>query len=184
MTLASPREILDFWFNETKPEQRFKSDPAFDAVVKARFEETWRVAQRGQLKDWEASKDGALALLILLDQFPRNMFRGSADAFASDAMAREVADRAVARGFDLEAPIPLRSFFYLPFMHSENIADQDRSVALTKTRLGESHFSFPYALNHRAAIAHFGRFPARNAALGRATTPEEEAFLTANPSGF
>ena len=184
MTIAGPRDVLDFWFKETTPQAWFKADPEFDARVKERFEETWRAAREGRLSDWEASKNGALALLIVLDQFPRNMFRGGADAFATDASARAVAKRAVARGFDLEAPIPIRSFFYLPFMHSEELADQERSVELTRERLGESNFSYPYALNHRAVIQRFGRFPARNEALGRTTTPEEMEFLKVNPAGF
>lgn len=184
MTVATPREVLDFWFKETKPEAWFKIDPAFDAAVKARFEDTWRAARDGALNDWQASKDGALALVIVLDQFPRNMFRGQADSFATDARARDVARDAVARGFDIEAPVPVRSFFYLPFMHSEALADQDRCIALTRERLGEAHFSYPFALKHRAVIARFGRFPARNAALGRATTAEEAAFLSTNPAGF
>jgi uncharacterized protein (DUF924 family) len=184
MTIATPRDVLDFWFKETKPEAWFKSDPAFDAAIKARFEETWRAARDGQLASWEESKDGALALLLVLDQFPRNMFRGQADSFATDQRARGVAERALARGYDLEAPVPVRNFFYLPFMHSEDLADQERSVALARERLGETHFSYPFALNHRAVIERFGRFPARNRALGRATTPEEAAFLQANPAGF
>ena len=108
----------------------------------------------------------------------------SSDLFATDALANRIAKSAIGRGFDLELPLSVRNFFYLPLMHAEDLADQDRCVALTRERLGESHFSYPFALRHRDAIARFGRFPARNAALKRANTPEESAFLAANPAGF
>jgi uncharacterized protein (DUF924 family) len=184
VSLASPREILDFWFKETQAERWFVADPDFDAVIRARFEESWRAGREGAFQSWTNSKDGALALVILFDQFPRNMFRGRAEAFATDGMARAVSREAVARGFDLELPPDMRSFFYLPFMHSEDIADQEHCIALTRERLGETHFSYPYALRHRDAIARFGRFPARNSVLQRASTPEERMFLQANPIGL
>ncbi len=184
MSLASPGEILDFWFEKTPAERWFVADPDFDAVIRARFEESWRAGREGAFQSWATSKDGALALVILFDQFPRNMFRGRAEAFATDGMARAVAREAVARGFDLEVPADMRSFFYLPFMHSEDIADQEHCIALTRERLGETHFSYPYALRHRDAIARFGRFPARNAVLQRAGTPEERMLLQANPIGL
>jgi uncharacterized protein (DUF924 family) len=180
----TPREILDFWFKEIPPERWFDSDPAFDAAVRARFEESWRAARNGAFHDWPSTKEGALALIILLDQFPRNMFRGTADAFATDAMAREVAKAAIARRFDLEAPASVRSFFYLPLSHSEHGDDQESCVRLTRERLGENHDTYPYALRHRDVIARFGRFPARNAALGRTNTAEETVFLQSNPIGF
>jgi uncharacterized protein (DUF924 family) len=112
------------------------------------------------------------------------MFRGTARAFATDGLAREIARAAVERGFDLEAPVAIRQFFYLPFVHSESIADQEFCLKLTRERLGESHSSHSYAVRHRDVIARFGRFPARNAALGRVSTPEEAEFLRKNPSGF
>jgi len=184
MSLASPREILDFWFKETPPERWFAADAAFDATLRGRFEESWRSAREGAFQSWNATMEGALALILLFDQFPRNMFRGRSDAFSTDAMAREIAREAVAKGFDVEAPAGVRSFFYLPFMHSEDSRDQDVCVRLTRERLGETHFSYPFALRHRDAIARFGRFPARNAALGRANTSEEKQFLETNPAGF
>lgn len=184
MTLASPRDILDFWFKETPRERWFASDPAFDETVRARFEESWRAAQKGAYADWGETLEGALALILLLDQFSRNMFRGKAEAFATDAMARDAALHALQRGFDLEAPDSVRSFFYLPLMHSEALSDQEQCVRLTRQRLGDDHFSYSYALRHREVLARFGRFPARNAALGRASSPEESAFLQANPIGF
>jgi uncharacterized protein (DUF924 family) len=121
-------------------------------------------------------------LILLLDQFPRNMFRGEAKAFASDALAREVARRALARGYDLAIAADLRAFFYLPFMHSEEIADQDFCVALIAGRLGTSVTNYPFALDHRSTIQQFGRFPGRNAALGRVNTAAEEAFLKKHES--
>jgi uncharacterized protein (DUF924 family) len=184
VSIASPRDILDFWFKQTPPERWFASDPDFDAAIRARFEGTWRAAREGACESWSASMEGALALIILLDQFPRNMFRGGAEAFSTDAMARAVAHEAVARGFDLEAPAAIRSFFYLPFMHSESLEDQETCVRLTRERLGENHFSFPHAVRHHDTVARFGRFPARNAVLDRLSTPKETAFLEANPIGF
>jgi len=175
-----PRDILDFWFKDVGEKRWFESDPKLDAALRVRFEQTWHAARDGKLSDWEETATGALALLIVLDQFPRNMFRGRAEAFSTDAPARAAADRALARGFDLEAPKGARIFFYLPFMHSENLADQDRCVALVRERLGEDSMNFPYAVAHRDWIRRFGRFPGRNAALGRVATPEETIFLAEN----
>jgi uncharacterized protein (DUF924 family) len=184
VSLASPREILDFWFKETPPERHFAADPAFDAMVRQRFEETWRAARSGTFASWTGTMEGALALILLLDQFPRNMFRGTDEAFATDAMAQEAAREAIARGFDVEAPLGIRSFFYLPLMHAEDLRHQEECVRLTRARLGEDHFSYPYALRHRDTVARFRRFPARNATLGRSGTAEEIEFLKANPNGF
>ena len=184
MSLASQSEILDFWFKETPSERWFASDAAFDETMRARFEETWRSAAAGAFASWADTMRGALALIVLLDQFPRNMFRGSAAAFSTDEMAQVAARAAIARGFDVEAPVSVRSFFYLPLTHSEDALDQQESVRLTRARLGEKHSSYPYAVRHCEAIARFGRFPARNAALGRESTAEEIEFLKTNPIGF
>jgi uncharacterized protein (DUF924 family) len=184
MSLASQGEILNFWFKETPPERWFAADAAFDATVRARFEETWRVGAEGAFSSWADTMRGALALIVLLDQFPRNMFRGSAAAFSTDGLAQMAARHAIASGFDVEAPVCVRSFFYLPLMHSEDVLDQQECVRLTRARLGEKHFSYPYALRHCEAIARFGRFPARNAVLERTPTAEEIEFLKANPNGF
>lgn len=184
MSIATSREILDFWFKDTPSERHFSVDPALDAIIRDRFEETWRAARDGRRESWERELEGTLALIILLDQFSRNMFRGRAEAFLTDTKARAVARKALARGFDLKAPSSMRVFLYLPFTHSEDMADQDLCLRLTKERLGEGHVSFPYARRHRDVIARFGRFPARNAVLGRVSTPEEIAFLKANPIGF
>lgn len=184
MTVASPIEVVDFWFRETPPQNWFRADASFDAAVRARFEETWRAAREGKLQDWEGRAPDALALVVLLDQFPRNMFRGHAEAFSTDAMARAVAANAVSRRFDLEVPEEQRSFFYLPFTHSEQLADQERCIELTKERLSEKHSTYPYAVAHRDTIARFGRFPARNKALARSTTAAEAEFLADNPAGL
>ena len=184
MSDAGPKEVLDFWFKETPQEKWFATDPALDSEIRRRFESLWRRGVSGDLAEWEEQPNGPLALILLFDQFPRNMFRGTAEAFASDALARDVAKRAVAQKRDLEVPEGIRGFFYLPLTHSEELADQEASVRLTKERLGEKHFSYPFALAHKAAIERFGRFPARNAALGRTSTSEELAFLKTNPRGF
>ena len=176
--------MLDFWLKDTPSEKWFGSDPALDAEIRSRFETLWRVGCAGELDDWESEPNGALALIILFDQFPRNMFRGNGESFASDARARDIAKRAIAQKRDLEVPETFRSFFYLPFSHSENLSDQEDCVRLTKERLGEQHYSYPYALRHRDAIERFGRFPARNAALGRPSTEQEQDFLNQNPRGF
>jgi len=184
MTEIGPRDVLDFWFKETPSAKWFASDPEFDKEIGSRFVATWRVGCAGGLAGWEDEPNGALALIVLFDQFPRNMFRGTADAFASDSRARDIAQRAIAERKDLETPASIRSFFYLPLTHSENLADQEACVKLTKDRLGEDHATFPYTLRHKAAVERFGRFPARNAALGRVSTDEEKDFLKHNPSGF
>ena len=170
----TPADILAFW-QAAGPDKWFKKDAGFDADIRARFLPTYEAAARGELGDWETTADGALALVIVLDQFPRNMFRGDARAFAADPVARQVADRAIARGFDTQVPEAMRSFFYLPFEHSEALADQERCIALNRTR-GDAD-GLKWAELHADIIRRFGRFPHRNTVLGRATTPEEQAFL-------
>jgi uncharacterized protein (DUF924 family) len=182
-TAFKPAEVVSFWRN-VGPKGWFEKNPALDEEILRRFLALHEAAAAGRLASWENSAEGALALLILLDQFPRNMFRGGAEAFSTDAMARTAAREAVARGFDVEAPAGVRSFFYLPLMHSESLEDQETCVRLTRECLGEDHFSFPYAVRHHDTIRRFGRFPARNAVLGRPSTPEERNFLETNPIGF
>ena len=177
----TPHDIVRFWAEEVGEKRWFEPDLELDADIARRFGESCALASDGKLPDWENSAEGALALLILLDQLPRNMFRGKAEAFATDAKARAIADRAVARGFDLQVLQTLRPFFYLPFMHSEHCEDQDRCVALIAERVGKDSENYPYALAHRDAIAKFGRFPGRNVALGRQSTPEELEFLNSHP---
>ncbi len=171
---VTPAEIVSFW-REAGPERWFEQDDDFDLSIKSRFLAAHEAAARGELAAFEESAEGALALAILLDQFSRNMFRGTARAFAADPRARAVADRAIARGFDQATDEALRQFFYLPFMHSELLADQDRSVELYAA-LGDADLS-SYALAHRDIITKFGRFPHRNRVLGREMTPPEQEFL-------
>jgi uncharacterized protein (DUF924 family) len=172
-----PRDVLDFWTNEIGEARWFGGGPDIDALITRRWHATWEAAKRGEYSAWENSAEGALALIILLDQFPRNMFRDHADAFSTDAQARGVATHAIEKGFDRATDEKLRLFYYMPFMHSENIADQDKSVALFAERLGKDHMQYFYALEHRAEIARFGCFPSRNSALGRQTTDDEHNFL-------
>ena len=153
----------------------FASDRAFDLTIRSRFFAAYEDAAAGRLAAWLDSGEGALALVLLLDQFPRNMFRDDARSFATDAMARAVADAALARGFDRATDLPMRQFFYLPFMHSEALADQDRCVRLSE-ELNDAE-QLRYAREHRDVIKKFGRFPHRNRALGRVTTPTEQEFL-------
>jgi uncharacterized protein (DUF924 family) len=175
---VAPHDIIAFW-KSAGPDRWYHDDPVFDAEIRARFEPGWRTACNGGCDEWAATPEGALALLILLDQFSRNMFRGKADAFAADAQARDVARRAIARNFDLRIGEEMREFFYTPMMHSEALADQDWSVVLFDERVGRESKNYPYALGHRDLIRRFGRFPARNIALGRLSTSEERAFLAA-----
>jgi uncharacterized protein (DUF924 family) len=178
MTSAvAPADIVSFW-REAGPGKWFAQDDRFDLAIRSRFLLTHEAAAKGELAEWEISAEGALALIILLDQFPRNMFRRQACAFASDARARAVADRALANGFDQAVDVAMRAFFYLPLMHSEALGDQDRSVRLFEA-LGDPG-QLRYAKEHRATIQQFGRFPRRNHALNRDSTPAERAFLEAN----
>ena len=176
--MADPAEILAFWLEEVGPEGWYGGGPALDETVRRRFGRAWRAARGGAFEGWQADPAGAMALLILTDQFPRNMHRGSPLSFATDARARRVARRALAAGFDLRSDPGAREFFYLPFMHSERLVDQDLSVRLYRGRAGPLRAEkMPHALAHRAVIARFGRFPFRNEALGRETTAEETAWM-------
>jgi fatty-acyl-CoA synthase len=169
-------DVLAFW-RAAGPDKWFEADAAFDAEIRAKFLVVYEAAAAGQLAQWEMSAEGALALLIVLDQFPRNMFRASARAFATDALARDIAERAIDHGFDGRLPLPERRFFYLPFMHAENMVDQERCIALCKAA-GDTE-GVAFAETHADIIRRFGRFPHRNGALGRATTADEQAFLAA-----
>ena len=171
---VAPADILAFW-RDAGPDRWYMPDDAFDARVRQRFLSLWQRAAAGELSSWETSDDGALALVIVLDQFPRNMFRGDARTYASDAQAREVAHRAVERGVDARIDPVLREFLYLPFMHSEHLADQLRCIELSRAA-GHTE-SLKWAEHHADIIRRFGRFPHRNRLLGRPSTPEEQAFL-------
>lgn len=171
--------IVAFW-RDAGPDKWYAKDDAFDADIRARFETAHHAAARGDFVQWMTDWEGALALMILLDQFPRNMYRGSAHAFATDGLARAVAQAAVEAGLDRQSPQDLRVFFYLPFEHSELLTDQDRCVALCDSLDAESGSEWAkWARMHRDIITRFGRFPHRNAALGRHTTADEQAFLDA-----
>jgi len=179
--------VLSFWYGDppdyASPRKAwFERDEAFDSAVTARFSGVHAAAARGDLDGMAASPLGALALAIVLDQFPRNMFRGQPAAFATDGKARTVADAALAQGFDRDMTVVQKLFLYLPFEHSEDLADQERCCALFAAA-GNADF-LDYAERHRDIIARFGRFPHRNRMLGRANTPEEEAFLAQPGSSF
>jgi uncharacterized protein (DUF924 family) len=174
MANSTASEIVSFW-QVAGPKAWFKKDENFDSEIRRRFLGTHEQAAEGLLRSWEESAEGALALLILLDQFPRNMFRNSPRMFASDLLARAIAAGAIVRGFDAQVDKEMRGFFYLPFEHSENMEDQVRSVAFNKAT--DDADGLKWAELHADIIRRFGRFPHRNAALGRSTTPEEQAFL-------
>jgi uncharacterized protein (DUF924 family) len=169
----SPDTFLAFW-RAAGSQRWFRPDDAFDAALRERFLDLHEAAAAGLLPGWPATADGGLALVLLLDQFPRNAFRGTPRMYATDAQARAAASAAIRAGHDHAVEGALRQFFYLPFMHSEALADLDRCVALNEAAGGES---LRYALHHRDIVRRFGRFPHRNAVLGRACTPEEERFL-------
>lgn len=176
------QDILDFWLDEIGPEGWYKSDPALDAGIRDRFMDVWQRGRTGELDVWRCKPEACLALIILLDQFPRNMFRDEARAFASDAKALATAKIAITHGHDRGFEPPVRQFFYLPMMHSEMRSEQERSVRLCLLSFGRNE-TFRHALAHREVIRRFGRFPYRNAALGRVTTPAEAEFLQAGGYG-
>ena len=175
---AHPADITEFW-RGAGPKRWFAKDDTFDAAIRLKFEAVHHAAARGDYDGWAESADGALALVILLDQFPRNLWRGSSHAFATDPLARKVARAAVAREHDQRIDTDLRTFFYLPFMHSEALADQQQGLLLYEALARETGDpdANKWSRDHHAIIARFGRFPHRNRALGRETTPEEQAFL-------
>ncbi|MDQ0317224.1 DUF924 family protein [Amorphus orientalis] len=170
---ADAFDLLAFWW-DAGPAAWFSGGQDFDSAC-ARFRSLRDRAARGDLDHWAETPHGALALLLLLDQLPRNLFRDQAEAFATDGKALDVAEAAIAKGFDRAYPMPARNFFYLPFMHSEELAVQERSLDLYRT-VGDQDVYF-YALVHYDAIRRFGRFPHRNPCLGRTTTEAERAYL-------
>lgn len=170
------REILQFWLEEVGEAGWYKADDAVDSAIVERFLPAWEAMHHAGAAPWMDDAEGALASLILMDQFPRNMFRGDPRSFATDGPARACAAAAISWNYDRETPVPQRQFFYLPYEHSEDPLDQARGVELIRNRMGEGE-TLVHALVHQEIIARFGRFPYRNAALGRETTPEEQAFL-------
>ena len=176
--MTSPNEILKFWFEEITPQEQFMGGTELDDRIRDRFGAAWEEASGGGLADWMDSSDGALAMIILLDQFPRNMFRGSGRSFESDARALNYAGRAIEAGLDMQHPERRRLFIYMPYMHSERIADQERCVELIAERLPETGaLNHVHARAHRDIIEMFGRFPYRNEALGRDSTPAETEWV-------
>jgi len=177
---AAIADILGYWIDEVGVARWYVADPAIDTEITTRFGALWREARNDPAQAWAATAQGALANLILLDQFPRNMFRGTADAFGSDLAARARAKTAIARGLDRQVPEPARQFFYLPLMHSESLSDQELCVALLVMRMPDTGAeNISHAVRHRGVIRRFGRFPSRNAALGRIDSASELAYRAA-----
>jgi uncharacterized protein (DUF924 family) len=191
--MSEASTLLDFWFGAPGSAERdrprdiwFRTDPVFDETLRRQFLGDHERAASGACRAWLDEADSALALVLLLDQLPRNLFRGSPRAFASDPLARDAARQAIGRGFDRGMAPIRRWFLYLPFQHSELLADQELSVALTETLPddGDKPEALDYARRHHIVIARFGRFPHRNRVLGRASTAEEAAFLQEKRAGF
>lgn len=177
-----PSDIIDFWFYETSADHWWTSNPAFDSELHTRFASLHAAASAGELQQWRTGAAGRLAEIIILDQFSRNLYRGSARAFAQDGMALVLAQEAVAQGLDHELPPVQRSFLYMPFMHSESRLMHLRAVELFSAPELEANLAFE--LKHKAIIDRFGRYPHRNAALGRRSTVEELLFLEQPGSSF
>ena len=171
-------DVLTFWFLKAGPEKWFGGDASFDRECAARLGAHYEAAVNGRLAAWAARPDGALALIILLDQLSRNLFRANPAAFKQDARAVALAGDAIARRFDQRVSADAQAFFYIPYMHAEDIALQEKCVALFKARLPGS-INIPYAVEHRDIIVRFGRFPHRNQILNRESTPAETAYLDA-----
>lgn len=178
------QEVLKFWFDETVPAQWFQKNDSFDAEVRDRFMVTYEMAMKDLCAEWTRDADGVLALCLVLDQFPRNMFRGTPKAFATDSKALLIAKQALHRGFDkILSPIK-RRFIYLPFEHSEDLRNQKKSVELFLSMREADPLGYEYALKHYEVIEKFGRFPHRNAILGRESTEEELQYLRLPGAGF
>jgi len=177
--MVGPEEVLSFWLDKVGPKGWYLQDDALDAEIRDRFLDTWQAASEGKFSLWLTYPSGSLAYIILMDQFPRNMFRGEARAFASDRAALAAAKCAVDKGWDLKIDEPARQFFYLPMMHSENLCDQERCVRLICQNLSrEDSSNLLHARAHREVIRKFGRFPYRNEALSRPMTEPEAAYVS------
>lgn len=181
MTIKTAQDVLDFWFSDRMEPNWFAKSDKIDTEIRDRFAATHKAAHRRDLDPWAETPDGALALVIVLDQFPRNIFRGTGHAFGSDDLALDHARAAVDAGHDRQIDPKRRVFLYLPFEHSEDLSDQTRSVELFET-LGDPGY-LDYALQHHKIIERFGRFPHRNALLDRPNTPAEDEFLKTH-TGF
>lgn len=180
--IATPGDVLDYWFTELTPEDWFKGGEALDAAITKRFRDTHLPLARAVPSAWRADAEGTLALILVFDQFPRNIYRGTPLAFATDQLALREARHAVEKGFDQAVAEDRRVFFYMPFEHSENLSDQNRSVELI-SKLGDETYT-QYAESHRKVIEKYGRFPHRNAILGRTSTLAEERYLAEPGAGF
>ncbi len=178
------KDIINFWFEETKPQQWFQVNEEFDVLVREKFSEPYEMGVSGQFEDWRNSADGALAYCILLDQMPRNMFRGTPKAFATDDKALITSKFAISKGLDQVLSPIKRRFLYLPFEHSEKINDLHRSVELFEKMKDEDPLGYDYAIRHLDVIQKYGRYPHRNKILGRDNTPEEEEYLAQDGAGF
>jgi len=181
--MSDQADLIDFWLTEVGPDGWYAGGEALDTRIRTRFLDLWQAARAGSLDHWVDGTVGALAYILLCDQLSRNMHRGTASAFATDARALAAARRSVAAGWDMEVPEPERQFFYMPFEHSEDPADQALAVRYLGNRVSFDPELALHARAHQEIIRRFGRFPTRNAALGRPTTPGEQAFLDAGGYG-
>ena len=181
MDITEPQEILEFWFSNSSKKLWFNSTDEFDQTIKSKYETLWEVARNGELDHWRNKAEHALALIILLDQFPLNMFRGMAKSFASESYAIEIVHYAIDNKYDQELPKAQLPFLYMPLMHSENLQDQDLSIKLFESAKLKSNIRF--AKHHREIIQKFGRFPHRNSILGRDSSQAELEYL-ASPEAF
>jgi len=176
--LAGPDDVLSFWLDEKSPEDWYKADDTLDQEILERFGATWNEAMLGKFGLWLTYPTGALAYIVLMDQFPRNMFRGQAKSFASDKVALAAAKVAIDRSWDMRIDEPARQFFYMPLMHSENLCDQERCIRLIKERMpAQGQSNLLHGRAHRDVIRKFGRFPYRNEVLSRRTTQPEQEYL-------
>ena len=179
--VVSPAEVVEFWFSEPIRKQWFNAGEGLDEDIRQRFLSTWHADRDGELRSWETSAEGALAWVIVLDQLPLNMFRGQSESFSTEAASREVAARAISAGLDQQLSQQHKLMLYMPYMHGESMPDQDRAIELfSAAGLADNA---RWAAHHRGIIERFGRFPHRNAILGRDSTPEEIEWL-ASPDAF
>ncbi|SLN17559.1 DUF924 family protein [Roseisalinus antarcticus] len=176
--MVKPEDVLSFWADEVGPKGWFEGGEALDRQVRDRFGEAWEAASHGAYGLWLTSPRGSLAYVVLTDQFPRNIFRDDPCAFSTDKSARAASKAAIGRDWDASVPDALRHFFFMPLMHSENLVDQERCIRLLLTRLPGDAGTLLHARCHREIIRRFGRFPFRNAALGRESSAAEQAFMT------
>lgn len=184
MTAVTSDDILRFWFEDIDTKRWFIQDDAFDAELGERFGHVLEAARNGELDHWAGAPESSLALILVLDQFSRNLYRDSAKAFESDARAVQLALDGIGRDFDKSLSLAQRSFYYLPFRHAEDLAMQRLGLSKTRELNAAGYGSDKYALNHLELIERFGRFPHRNRVLGRANTPEEAAYLAEGNAGF